>query len=140
MAVTDQCLCLICSQPRQASCFPHVSAICSLQLISWWSTRTAEVQGTSLCDTAGLMSHLLQVRSHISPFTAASPALKGAVLLLLGSQGVQSPGSWGRVISLPICWRLDKLSHSLKLHSRDTRSCTTSLLHADKAKVTFNCA
>lgn len=53
------------------------------------------------------------------PPLLASPAHKGAVLALLGSQGVQSPGSWGRVISLPICWRLDKLSHSLRLHSRE---------------------
>lgn len=103
MAVTDQCLCSMCSQPCQASCFPHVSAICSLQLISWWSTRTAVVWSTALCDTAALMSHLLQVlaRAVSPPSTAASPAHKGALLALHGSQRVQSPGSWGRVISPP---------------------------------------
>lgn len=102
-AVTDQCLCSMCSQPCQASCFPHVSAICSLQLISWWSTRTAVVWSTALCDTAALMSHLLQVlaRAVSPPSTAASPAHKGALLALHGSQRVQSPGSWGRVIYPP---------------------------------------
>lgn len=141
MAVTDQCLCSICSQPCQASCFPHVSTICSLQLISWWSTQTAVLGHSSGWRCWSNASPAAGVRRAVTPPpTAASPAHKGGLVTLHGSKRVQSPGSWGEVISLPICWRLDKLSHSLRLHSRDTRSCTASLLHAGKAKVTFNCA
>lgn len=141
MAVTDQCLCSMCSQPCQASCFPHVSAICSLQLISWWSTRTAVVWSTALCDTAALVSPAAGVgQSCFSSLHCCQPCPQGSSPGPPRLPESAKPRELGQSHLSPICWRLDKLSHSLRFYSRDTSSCTTSLLHADKAKVTFNCA